>query len=409
MWNSFKLNVKTATRNPSALFWVLTFPVILAAMLMGMIGNIQDDYTIAAQPFSVVNDSNWQANRGAQELVKAISGEAKSSKSGEDTTSHLIDSTAVSSASEARQRLNRQQDIGYIYADDAGQVNMVLSSKDAAEIQSDSSATKGITVSIMASSFGRLNQTGSALAAVAKTNPRLLANPSFQAQILSGNDTYTRQIRLTHLKPTVTAPYFFAVLGMACLLGASTTAAMIGNTQPNLSALGARRSTSPQPKWLQASGAFLASWLFSFVSLLVAYVFIRTVCKVESGGRDLIALVAITIGTFMSTAFGTLVGSIPKVPLPTKMGLTVALDCTLSVFAGLYGTQSMDINYAVAERAPFFHLINPVKQVANLFYDIVYYDSLAPFARTCGILALMSALFLAGAAILLRRQRYEYL
>ncbi len=397
MWNSFLINVKTSIRNTSSLFWVLAFPVILAALMLGIMGNLQDGYSAEAQHFAIVSDANWKASLGADELVSSLS---KKPKAGSDDTQLLIPTT-VASRAEADTRLDSQKDIGYLYAGSDGRVNMVLSDREAANIQSDSTASEGITVSILSASLVSFNQANSASSTLALPNTQIL--------LQSGRQTYTKQIRLTHINPSMTAPYFFAVLAMACLIGASTAAEMIARTQPNLSALGARRASSPSSKWRQAAGAFLASWLFSAVSLLVAYIFVRTVCGVQTGGRDPIALMAIAVGTFMATAFGSMMGAIPKLSTETKVGLVIGIDCTLSAFIGLYGSLAMDLNNAIQEHAPILHLINPVKQVSNLFYDIVYYDSLAPFARTCGILAIMAAVFLAICGLFLRKQRYEYL
>ena len=397
MWNSFLINVKTSIRNTSSLFWVLAFPVILAALMLGIMGNLQDGYSAEAQHFAIVSDANWKASLGADELVSSLS---KKPKAGSDDTQLLIPTT-VASRAEADTRLDSQKDIGYLYAGSDGRVNMVLSDREAANIQSDSTASEGITVSILSASLVSFNQANSASSTLALPNTQIL--------LQSGQQTYTKQIRLTHINPSMTAPYFFAVLAMACLIGASTAAEMIARTQPNLSALGARRASSPSPKWRQAAGAFLASWLFSAVSLLVAYIFVRTVCGVQTGGRDPIALIAIAVGTFMATAFGSMMGAIPKLSTETKVGLVIGIDCTLSAFIGLYGSLAMDLNNAIQEHAPILHLINPVKQVSNLFYDIVYYDSLAPFTRTCGILVIMAAVFLAICGLFLRKQRYEYL
>ncbi|WP_445338832.1 ABC transporter permease [Bifidobacterium sp. ESL0822] len=397
MWNSFLINVKTSIRNTSSLFWVLAFPVILAALVMGIMGNLQDSYTAEAQHFVIVSDANWKASPGADELVSSLSEKPKAGS----TDTQLLIPTTVASRAEADRRLDSRKDIGYLYAGSDGRVNMVLSDHEAASIQSDATASEGIAVSILSASLGNFNQANSARAA--------FASPSNQILLQSGGQTFTKQIRLTHIHPSMTAPYFFAVLAMACLIGASTAAEMIARTQPNLSALGARRASSPSPKWLQAAGAFLASWLVSAVSLLVAYIFVRTVCGVQNDGRDPIALIAIAVGTFMATAFGSMMGAIPKLSTETKVGLVIGIDCTLSTFIGLYGSMTMDLNNAIQEHAPILHLLNPVKQVSNLFYDIVYYDSLAPFARTCGILAIMAAIFLTICGLLLRKQRYEYL
>ncbi len=54
-------------------------------------------------------------------------------------------------------------------------------------------------------------------------------------------------------------------------------------------------------------------------------------------------------------------------------------------------------------------LVNPAAQAANAFYDLTYYDSLAPFFATLCVLAVMAAVFFVVAALLMRRQNYERL
>ena len=69
----------------------------------------------------------------------------------------------------------------------------------------------------------------------------------------------------------------------------------------------------------------------------------------------------------------------------------------------------MKLGDFVQREAPVLSDLTPARQVSLLFYDILYYDSYAPFLRTVGMLAAMGLFFLAIAIILLRRQRYEYL
>lgn len=405
MWQVFLTNVKMSFRNFSSVFWTLAFPVILAAMMMGMLSGVERGHTVEVQPFAVVNDEAWQKVPAAGKMVESIS----SAQPGAKDENPLIKAHAVADRSQAVNRLEEHKDIGYIYIDDDGMTRMVLADRDAAEIQSKGSSTKGVTVSLLSAYLARLNQTGSALEVAAAANPARLHDPNFLTGIQSGNRTYTTTIKLTHVEPTMTAPYYFAVLGMACMIGAGVTASLIASTQANLSKIGARFAVSPSPVWVRVGGAFLATWLFSCISLLVAYVFIRAVCGMGVGGRDPVALGALVLSTFMATSFGTLLGALPRLSEEIKVGLVVFIDCTLSIFAGLYGPSTMDINHSIQEKAPYLHYLNPVKQVSNLFYDIVYYDSFQPFVRTCMVLVIMSAVFLAGAALLLRRQRYEHL
>ena len=79
------------------------------------------------------------------------------------------------------------------------------------------------------------------------------------------------------------------------------------------------------------------------------------------------------------------------------------------MLAGLMGQFSMQLNDSIQTHAPIVHLISPVKQVSNLFYDLLYYDSLDPFVHTIVVLLVMGAIALMLTVALLRRQRYEHL
>ena len=180
-------------------------------------------------------------------------------------------------------------------------------------------------------------------------------------------------------------------------------------TQANLSALGVRRSVSPLPKSQQLLAGFLSSWLCSFLSLTVAMLYIRFVCHISLGGREWAGVGACLMASFAASAFGTLLGALPKIPAGAKQGLCTAIACTLSLFSGLYGSFAMQLSDLIAQRTPVLSLLNPAQQITNLFYDILYYDNFKPFFTTAGILAAMSLVCLAAATVLLRRQRYEYL
>ena len=69
----------------------------------------------------------------------------------------------------------------------------------------------------------------------------------------------------------------------------------------------------------------------------------------------------------------------------------------------------MDLSDLIDRQAPALSMLNPAKQVTNLFYDLMYFDDYRPFFQTVGTLASFGFVFLAAVALLLRRQRYDYL
>ncbi len=98
------------------------------------------------------------------------------------------------------------------------------------------------------------------------------------------------------------------------------------------------------PKSQQLLAGFLSSWLCSFLSLTVAMLYIRFVCHISLGGREWAGVGACLMASFAASAFGTLLGALPKIPTGAKQGLCTAIACTLSLFSGLYGSFAMQLS-----------------------------------------------------------------
>ena len=64
---------------------------------------------------------------------------------------------------------------------------------------------------------------------------------------------------------------------------------------------------------------------------------------------------------------------------------------------------------AVEYHVPLLAQANPLWQSAHSFYGLLYYDSLAPFARSCAVMMGMTCLFLGLALVRMRRMSHEHL
>lgn len=177
----------------------------------------------------------------------------------------------------------------------------------------------------------------------------------------------------------------------------------------NTSAVGARRQVSGASPARQLAVAMAASFVVVFGCLLLAFCYMRFALGVQFGGRDGLAVLALAACALMSTNLGAAMGAIPKIPLLGKMGIATGVTCLYALFAGLYGEPAMQLADQVAQAAPWASLVNPTVQAANAFYDLTYYDTLAPFFGTVGVLAAMAMVLFAVAAALMRRQNYERL
>lgn len=423
MWSTFVTTLKTNLRNRSALFWLIVFPLALSTLFNGMLANLDEGYEIKAVPLAVVQDTNWDKADSAKAFIGVLSGKEQTpsgtggtASTGSDAAGKrtvLIKAVDADSLDAARAAFADGRTDGYLRVDGDGRLSLTLSPATASAIRGGAMSTASdsntaITVAAIDTMIDMYNRTDTAVRDLIAHHPQAAASREFWSSV--GDVTgLARETSLTNAKPDTTARYYYALLGMACLMAMGYSISAVTTAQANLSALGIRRTVAPLGRGRQLIAGFLASWLCSAVSLTIALAYIRYVCGIPLGGREPVAVVAVAVASFMACALGTMIGAIPKLPHSVKMGLTSAIPCALSLFSGLYGQFAMDMSDWIDRNAPVLALVNPAQQVTNLFYDILYYDDYRPFATTCGVLIAMSAVFLAAGVVMLKEQRYEHL
>lgn len=426
MWSTFLNTMRVNLREKSSLFWLFCFPIILSTMFMGMFGNIGEVYEIHTMRFAVVADANFCKATNARQMLhamqrdplrnegcgNAMEGTAPDTASGQvgSERGNLLELQAVSNVKEAKGLINADHGVrGYINATEDGLLNLTISRTSVAAVNDDT-GNSGFSASlnILHGAVGMFNRRVITVTELLNTDPGVFRDATFTKE-MGDIPTFTKDVSLTHFKPTESVRFYYALLAMTALMSMTFATTTVCATQANLSALGMRRSLAPLSKFNQLMGGFLASWLCASVSMVVATLYIHFVCKVDFGGRWPVLVLALLLASLTANALGTLIGSLPKLTSGVKIGITTALSCVLSIFSGLYGTGAMNLSDWIQRNAPGFAIVNPTQQITNLFYDLLYYDSYAPFLRTSGILLAMTVLALALSTIFLRRQRYEHL
>lgn len=426
MWSTFLNTMRVNLREKSSLFWLFCFPIILSTMFMGMFGNIGEVYEIHTMRFAVVADENFCKATNARQMLhamqrdplrnegcgNAMEGTAPDTASGQvgSELGNLLELQAVSNVKEAKGLINADHGVrGYINATEDGLLNLTISRTSVAAVNDDT-GNSGFSASpnILHGAVGMFNRRVITVTELLNTDPGVFRDATFTKE-MGDIPTFTKDVSLTHFKPTESVRFYYALLAMTALMSMTFATTTVCATQANLSALGMRRSLAPLSKFNQLMGGFLASWLCASVSMVVATLYIHFVCKVDFGGRWPVLVLALLLASLTANALGTLIGSLPKLTSGVKIGITTALSCVLSIFSGLYGTGAMNLSDWIQRNAPGFAIVNPTQQITNLFYDLLYYDSYAPFLRTSGILLAMTVLALALSTIFLRRQRYEHL
>lgn len=394
--NTLKYTVLSLLRERDIVIWVILFPLILSTLFNSMFSGLEEaGWSLDPMPVAVVNSAEGDAGRAFETMMEALSQEGNNA---------LFTPTYAQSAQEAEHLLQTQQTIATIHVDAQGWPSLELS-PGADDIGVSIERIKRTIIADVIDDFCRSR---AAIEDIAHTNPEALAQSDVAGSLLNMED-HVQRVNVTHSKAVEYVRYFYALLGFAAFMASSVGLSAVGKSLPNISALGARRTVGGTSRAQTLTSAMLASWFISFASLLVAFAYIRWVLGVDFGKREIECIVGLALAALMATSFGALVGALPRIPFSAKSGILTGITCLLALFAGLYGTPSMQLADKVANSVPWLAAINPVKQVTDLFYSLYVYTDLAPYLEGLGILLATTAVFVAVAALLMRRQRYASL
>lgn len=422
MLTTFGYTVLAFLREKWLLLWALAFPVILSTLFAVMFAGIVEMQAFDAPRVAVVVDENYYAAPGFAQTMEAVSNGTLpgSRRGGVQGSGGLLAAQAASSpapeveaaatddaddqavlvgipvatAAEALALVAEGDAKGYIAVDAEGLPGFYYAPGTTDEV--DSSVVKAVLDSYV--------HGVAEIELVAQERPLAALNPATYQAFIGQDAVGTEQVSVTRSDPHPTVRYYYALLGMAAGMAAQISAVAVGRLRADSSAVGGRRVVSGTSPWKLLVAVLAASWLCAFACLAAAYAYMRFVLGIDFGDRDALCLAALAVASFMACAAGGAVGACVK----EATGLITGLTCFLSLFAGLYGEAAMRLADAVAQVAPWFSAVNPVWQCARAFYDLLYYDSLEPFAQTCAVLAGMGLVFLAVAVLRMRR-RYEHL
>lgn len=438
MWNTLVMELKTMLRNPACIFWIIAFPLILSSIMQAVFGSVAESTVLETAPVAIVTDDAWRSSYGVEAFVDALSDAADAQQNGTasdqpatDTAASssvtassthasqslptLIARTDVSDAATAESCLRDGKALAYLSINADGRLTMTLSQKAAADIaqaQFSSGDGQAWSLNTLATLVNQYNERATIITAaanaMAQSDPEKLNNSSWFASLLSDGNAEDMMVSYSGVRTTMPmARYHIAILAMAIMTAMSLACGAITSLQANLSPLGARISAAPLSHGMKIISVVLSSWLVTSVCGLMDLLFVRFVIGVDFSGRDALAALAVIIAAGISSCLGLALGAIPHVTLNAKIGISIIVTLALSAFTGLYG--NMSFADSVDRAAPAVQYLNPAKQITNLFYDILYYDSLMPFLRTVCVLLAMSAVGLVIAGFELRRTRYDNL
>lgn len=378
MLHLLKYRFIQTVRDYPIMFWALAFPLILGTFFYFSFGSAGLDGT---------GDYEWDP------IKVAIIEEDLSSKNAESFQAFLeklepdtLDIQDISSESDAIKALKEETILGIYYVDD---------------IPSLSVGKNGINESILSSLLKNYNQNAAMIQKIAMTHPEKMG-AAIEAMKDYHLETRNESLGGKTLDPNV--QYFFALIAYACLSGAFLGVRSSLDSQANLSALGARRSITPTHKLKLILVDMTVLFIIHFINILVLNLYLIKVLGVSLGDNISALLVVDFMGSMIGVSLGIAFGCLGKLSTDMKQGLTVAITLIPGFLAGLMFGNMKNI---IELHCPIINRLNPAAVLSDAFYCMSVYNDAHRFARSIGILAIMSALFLLIAYLGIRRERYD--
>jgi len=392
MWTTFIYTIKALVRDRSVLMWAVAFPLVLSTLFYALFHDLDKIYQLEPINVIVVEDNNYHSASAFSELINGLSEQDQGQVP-------LLDPSFVPTISEAADLLAQGGYYGYIVLDDSGTPEYYLDSRR----QSSTDPSQSIIKSIL----DRYVQNSEQVAQIVQTDPQLLADPDFLSRLLD-SEGFTERISVTANAPSDSLRYFYAVLAFATIMMTSFAQQAVDLVQPNVSALGARRSLGGQSRLKTLVPTLAASWFLSFLCVFIGFLYIRYVFGISFGGKEPACILTLAVSTLVANFLGALLGSLP-IGDGVKGGIIAFLSCFLGAFAGLYGPSSQQLGDLAARELPWLQMMNPVRQVADAFFSLYYYDGYARLFEILGSLSLLGFVFFIVAVLMMRRQRYASL
>ena len=380
MLSVFTYQVLRLLHDKILLLWVVAFPVILSCLFMAMFSNLDESFQATPLNLGVVQDDAYHAAPGLDATIRTVSQEGER---------HLLSPTPYATADQAQEAARKGDTVGYLDVEDGSPVLHVT--------QEANTGSKGNTVRVLRAVLDSYTQT--------RAEYEVLATAGAQAGPPDTGSVLTQRAQVTSSTVNPQVRYYFSLLAFACGMGTAVAMTAVQGVTATSSHLGTRLTLAGLPRWRILVGTLAAAWVCVLVCLLVAFAFIRLVVGVDFGPHALLCLVAIGVSSLLSCAAGALLGTSRQM----NTGIISGISCLLSLFTGLYGSGAQKLADAVEYNAPLLAQANPLWQSAHSFYGLLYYDSLAPFARNCAVMVGMTCLFLGLALVRMRRMSHEHL
>ncbi len=369
----YGFRLKCLYRNKESIFWCYLFPIIMASCFFFAFNNLWKIENFDTLPIAYVSGGE-EKEEFTQVLEAAV-------------TSKNVKMFDIKYCDEiAAKKLLEDGDIdAYI----EGSIDPILYTKE-----------NGLNETIIKSFLDTYRQMSTTVTTILESNPNAIAEGLLDDVIL--RDTYVKEVK-DDKKPAELLVFFYSLIAFTCIFSGNWGLDEAINIQADLSSQGARVSVSAVPKMKLFLCNMLAAFTAHMGSLLLLFLYMYYIIKVDFGDNLLYLFIACMIGSFAGLGMGAFIGVWVKKKTEVKAAILIAISLGGAFLSGMMVSE---IKYMIATKFPLLSYINPVNLLTDSMYSLYYYDTYEHYYINIAILSIIAVIFSVLAIIGIRRKSY---
>lgn len=375
----FKYRILTILHSKDNIFWLLLFPILLSVLFNLALKDAMSGTAFENIPIAVIDDGNFKDETVMKSILEKVS--VTDESPADEDTMFII---RYVEKSEAETLLDAEEIDGYIYFEQGS--HLVI-------------RENGINQTIIKTFLDIAEQKIDIYQTMLEKNNGIISEEMMES--LSETREYILDVSNGRDKVDTSLPFFYSILGMACLYSASIGCLGLLNIQINQSAIAKRNCMAPVKKIKLMLSDFAAYGVMCNCIILIIFLFISKVIGIDFGDRHGLILLTSLVGSYTGLSFGYFIGAVIKGNLNIKFYLVTGISMLWSFMAGM---MSNTIKYMINQHAWILNRLNPVNLITESYYKLYYYKDLDKYYENIILLFGMIIFFLTGTALVLRYQ-----
>lgn len=378
----FKYRIRMILHSNDSIFWLLLFPVLLSVLFNLALKDTMSGESFQNINIAVIDDENFRSETVMKSILEEVS--VTEGAAADENTMFVIRHVGTE---EAEALLDNEEVDGYIYFQQGS--HLVIKEN-------------GINQTVIKTFLDIAEQKKEIYKTILEKNNGSIGTELMES--LSESKEYILDVSNGRDKADTSLPFFYSILGMACMYSASMGCLGLSNIQINQSPVAKRNCMAPVKKIKMILSDFAAYGIMCNCIILIIFLFISKVIGIDFGDRYGLVLLTSLIGSYTGLSFGYFIGAVIKSNMNIKFYLVTAVSMLWSFMAGM---MSNTIKYMINQHAWILNRLNPVNLITESYYKLYYYRDLDKYYENMILLLGMIIFFLVGTVLALRYQEHN--